>query len=144
MHNNAYALIVFRKLTMQAAFFRHVNRNYVPTTWQIVFDARNVVRRGTYTLRLALASASFADIQVWINNRDGHSPRFSTGMIGRDNAIARHGIHGLYRLYNVSISGYELVEGRNTIYLRQGRGMNPFVGVLYDYIRLEAPATSFH
>lgn len=128
------------KSTMVSAFFRHVNRNYVPTTWRIVFEARNVERRGTYTLRLALASASFAEIQVWINNGNRGSPRFSTGRIGRDNAIARHGIHGLYRLYSVNISGYELVEGRNTIYLRQGRGMNPFIGVLYDYIRLEAPA----
>ncbi|XP_057807279.1 probable rhamnogalacturonate lyase B isoform X2 [Salvia miltiorrhiza] len=125
-------------------FFAHVNRHvqkeYVPTTWQIVFNARNVMRRGSYTLRLALASSSFAEIEVWINNQiNGRGPQFSTGRIGRDNAIARHGIHGLYRLYSVSIWGSELVEGRNTIYLRQARGANPFTGVLYDYIRLEAP-----
>ncbi|KAL8550183.1 hypothetical protein ACS0TY_008856 [Phlomoides rotata] len=51
-------------------FFAHVNRNlgkqtYIPTTWQIVFDARNVTSTGTYTLRLALASANFAEIQVF-------------------------------------------------------------------------------
>ncbi|CAA0821037.1 Rhamnogalacturonate lyase family protein, partial [Striga hermonthica] len=49
-------------------FFAHVNRNvnntnYMPTTWRIVFDARNVRRRETYTLRLALASASLAELQ---------------------------------------------------------------------------------
>ncbi|KAH6837516.1 Rhamnogalacturonate lyase family protein [Perilla frutescens var. hirtella] len=118
---------------------RHVNRNYVPTTWQIVFNAKNVIRRGIYTMRITLASANFGEIQVWINRHNGLPPHFSTGMIGKDNAIARHGIHGLYRLYNVTISGSQLVEGRNTIYLRQARGSNPFVGVLYDYLRLEAP-----
>lgn len=115
--------------------------DYVPTTWEIVFNARNVMRRGSYTLQLALASSSFAEIQVRVNEQNGRGPHFSTGRIGRDNAIARHGIHGLYRLYSVSISGSQLVEGRNTIYLRQARGANPFTGVLYDYIRLEAPPT---
>ncbi|KAH6808093.1 Rhamnogalacturonate lyase family protein [Perilla frutescens var. frutescens] len=118
---------------------RHMNRNYVPTTWKIVFNATNVIRREIYTMRIALASANFGEIQVWINKRDGLPPHFSTGLIGRDNVIARHGIHGLYRLYSVTISGSQLVEGRNTIYLRQARGSNAFVGVLYDYIRLEAP-----
>lgn len=114
-----------------------MNKEYVPTTWQIVFNLRNVVRRGSYTLRVALASSSYADIHVGINNNQ--QSHFSTGRIGRDNAIARHGIHGLYKLYSVTISGCQLVEGRNTIYLRQSRGGNPFTGVLYDYIRLEGP-----
>lgn len=125
-------------------FFAHVTRNvkgsYVPTTWRIVFNARNVSRRGRYTLRVALASASFAEIKVYINSQiNGRRPQFSTGRIGRDNAIARHGIHGLYRLYSVNVWGYQLVEGTNTIYLTQSRASNPFVGVMYDYIRFEAP-----
>lgn len=123
-------------------FCRRVNGSYAPTAWQILFNARDVIRRGSYTLRLALASANFAEIQVWINRHSGVGPHFSTGMTGRDNAIARHGIHGLYRLYSVSISGSQLIEGRNTIYLRQARGSLPFVGAMYDYIRLEAPQQS--
>ncbi|KAL1540765.1 rhamnogalacturonan endolyase [Salvia divinorum] len=125
-------------------FFAHVNRqvkgSYVATAWQVVFNARRVLRRGSYTLRVALASANFAEIQVWVNKHKGVGPHFSTGMIGGDNAIARHGgIHGLYRLYNVNISGSQLLEGRNIIYLRQARGSLPFLGAMYDYIRLEAP-----
>lgn len=120
-------------------FHRQVNKSYVPTTRQIVFNTKNVTRNESYTLRIALASATLAEIQVYINNENNRRPHFSTGKIGRDNAIARHGIHGLYNLYNVNISGSQLVEGRNTVYLRQSRGTYPFIGVMYDYIRLEGP-----
>ncbi|KAL9152129.1 hypothetical protein ABFS82_11G099200 [Erythranthe guttata] len=125
-------------------FFAHVNRNvdkynYVPTTWRILFDAKNVSRTGNYTLRLALASANFAEIQVRINDPDARNPHFTTGRIGRDNAIARHGIHGQYLLYNVDLLGFQLINGKNTIYLKQARASSPFNGVLYDYIRLEGP-----
>lgn len=64
---------------------------------------------------------------------------FTTGMVGRDNAIARHGIHGLYRLFSVSIPSNLLVKGRNIIYLTQARATSPFQGLMYDYLRLEAP-----
>uniref|UniRef100_A0A5B6ZQ63 rhamnogalacturonan endolyase n=1 Tax=Davidia involucrata TaxID=16924 RepID=A0A5B6ZQ63_DAVIN len=125
-------------------FFAHVTRNvgnktYKPTTWQILFDLQNVNKRGTYTLQLALASASFAELQVRINNRHAPRPHFTTGLIGRDNAIARHGIHGLYWFYSVDVSGFRLVNGRNTIFLTQSRGSSPFTGLMYDYIRLEGP-----
>lgn len=113
--------------------------SYVATAWQVVFNVRHVKMRGIYTLRVALASANFAEIQVWVNKHKGVGPHFSTGMIGGDNAIARHGIHGLYRLYSVNISGSQLLEGRNKIYLRQARGYLPFLGAMYDYIRLETP-----
>ncbi|KAA8546657.1 hypothetical protein F0562_003112 [Nyssa sinensis] len=128
-------------------FFAHVTRNvgnqtYEPTTWQIQFDLENVNKRGTYTLQLALASASFAELQVRINNRHAARPHFTTGLIGRDNAIARHGIHGLYWFYSVDISGLRLLNGRNTIFLTQSRGSTPFNGLMYDYIRLEGPPTN--
>ncbi|XP_073063861.1 uncharacterized protein [Primulina eburnea] len=125
-------------------FFAHANRKtgknmYKPTAWKIVFDLKNVIEKGTYTLRLALASASLAEIQVRINNPSAKRAEFTTKQIGRDNAIARHGIHGLYSLYSVKISGSRFVNGRNTIYLTQTRVQGPFNGVMYDYIRLEAP-----
>jgi len=66
-------------------------------------------------------------------------PHFSTGLIGRDNAIARHGIHGLYWPYSIEVASNVLVEGANTIYLRQVKGLSPFQGIMYDYIRLERP-----
>nr|GLL38622.1 uncharacterized protein LOC109172756 [Ipomoea trifida] len=125
-------------------FFAHVNRRvgkktYVPTTWKISFPLENVNRTGTYTLRIALASSSYATIQVWINSENTIQPRFTINGLGRDNAIARHGIHGLYSEHSFDIPGLKLVKGENTIYLRQPRGGNPFFGVMYDYIRLEGP-----
>ncbi|XP_019447183.1 PREDICTED: uncharacterized protein LOC109350396 [Lupinus angustifolius] len=126
-------------------FFAHVSRSigntYQPTTWQIIFELQNnTLRGGDYTLQLALASASGAEVQVRLNDPGAYSPLFTTGLIGDDNAIARHGNHGLYWFYTINIPSSHLVKGTNTIYLRQARAASPFVGVMYDYIRLESPA----
>ncbi|GER26213.1 rhamnogalacturonate lyase family protein, partial [Striga asiatica] len=126
-------------------FFAHVNRKadkkkYMPTTWQISFYVKNVVRNENYTLRLALASATLAEIQVRVNDPNKKQPHFTTGRIGKDNAIARHGNHGRHWLYSVNVMGSQLVNGNNTIYLKQARGGSPFTGVMYDYIRLEGPS----
>ncbi|KAL2529677.1 Rhamnogalacturonate lyase family protein [Forsythia ovata] len=124
-------------------FFAQVNRKkddkYVGTTWQIKFRLDTVNQDGIYKLRVALASATLAELQVRVNNLNTNRPLFSSGLIGRDNSIARHGIHGLYWLYSVDIQGAILVQGDNTVYLTQPRSGNPFVGLMYDYIRLEAP-----
>lgn len=81
----------------------------------------------------------FLYLQVRVNNPSTNQPLFTTGLFGRDNSIARHGIHGLYWLYNIDIQGNLLVQGDNTIYLGQPRHQSPFQGIMYDYIRLEAP-----
>ncbi|KVH92250.1 Carbohydrate-binding-like fold [Cynara cardunculus var. scolymus] len=127
-------------------FFAHVNRNvgnktYLPTTWRVLFDLEDVTT-GNYTIRLALASANVAEVQVRINDPRGMSPFFTTGLIGRDNAIARHGIHGLYWLYSINVMHSQLRAGRNVMFLTQTRGLGPFRGVMYDYIRLEGPVQS--
>lgn len=140
---------------------------YKSTTWQIRFDLDNVVEGGIYKLRLALASAHNSDLQVHcfrlmnydnlsfvscftltclqvrVNDVVTNPPLFSSGVIGADNAIARHGIHGIYWLFNVDIPAAKLVQGGlvNTIYLTQARSSSPFQGVMYDYIRLEAPSS---
>ncbi|KAL3628094.1 hypothetical protein CASFOL_028196 [Castilleja foliolosa] len=124
-------------------FFSHVTRNlgnnhYEPTTWRIEFDINKVNREVNYTLQLALASANGAELQVRFNNQES-APHFTSGLIGKDNAIARHGIHGLYHLYSIGVSGSLLVDGRNTIFLTQAR-KGPFVGIMYDYIRFEGPS----
>ncbi|KAK2975649.1 hypothetical protein RJ640_000674 [Escallonia rubra] len=75
----------------------------------------------------------------WINDQNAKRPHFDTRLIGKDNSIARHGIHGLYWLYSFNVPGYQLHKGTNTIFLRQAFGSSPFFGVMYDYIRLEAP-----
>lgn len=97
---------------------------------------------GVYKLRVAIASATLSELQVRINDPKVNRPHFSSGLIGRDNSIARHGIHGLYWLYSVNVLGNLLVEGDNTIFLTQPRNNSPFQGILYDYIRLEAPPDS--
>ncbi|GMJ02531.1 hypothetical protein like AT1G09890 [Hibiscus trionum] len=127
-------------------FFAQVNRKnddhtYTGTTWQIKFKLDcAATKTDTYKLRLALATAHAAVLQVRVND-DANSPLFSTGQIGKDNTIARHGIHGLYRLYNVDVPGNLLLEGDNTIFLTQANNTSPFQGIMYDYIRLEGPAS---
>ncbi|XP_021888092.1 probable rhamnogalacturonate lyase B isoform X2 [Carica papaya] len=128
-------------------FFAQVVRKkedgtYQGTTWQIKFKLDNVDKRATYKLRVAIASATLAELQVRVNNPKSSRPLFSTGLIGRDNAIARHGCHGIYVLYSVSIPGIQLVVGENTIFLKQPRCTSPFQGIMYDYIRLEEPPAS--
>ncbi|CAO2834579.1 unnamed protein product [Amaranthus hypochondriacus] len=124
-------------------FFAQVNRNvnntYQGTTWKIIFQLDKIYTNGTYYLRLALASATSSELQVRINDPHEKPPLFSTGLIGYDNTIARHGIHGLYWLYNVSIPGDRFMLGNNTIFLTQVWGLSPWRGILYDYIRLESP-----
>nr|XP_043614244.1 probable rhamnogalacturonate lyase B isoform X2 [Erigeron canadensis] len=118
---------------------RKEDNSYEGTTWQIKFRLENVRYAAIYKLRIALAGAALAEVQIRVNDPNKPRPLFTTGLIGRDNAIARHGIHGLYWLYNIDISGTLLIEGENTIYLKQPRNQSPFQGIMYDYIRLEGP-----
>ncbi|KAL3340237.1 hypothetical protein AABB24_028722 [Solanum stoloniferum] len=126
-------------------FFVQVTRKkdektYQGTTWQIKFKLDKVDQNEIYTLRLALASAAQAELQVRVNDSSSlNTPLFSSGVIGKDNAIARHGIHGLYWQFNVNLQGTILIEGENTIYLTQANATSPFQGIMYDYIRLEGP-----
>lgn len=71
-------------------------------------------------------------------------PLFTTGQIGKDNTIARHGIHGLYWLYSVNVPASSLGPGCNSIYLTQPLAISPFQGLMYDYIRLEYPDSVNH
>ncbi|XP_051126823.1 uncharacterized protein LOC127248504 [Andrographis paniculata] len=124
-------------------FFAQVNRQsgkqFEATVWKIVFELKHVNKQASYTLWLAVAGAHGAEIQVRINTPSSR-PLFSTGLIGQENIIARSGIHGMYRLYSIVIPGNLLVDGVNTIFLRQTRALGPFQAVMYDYIRLEGPA----
>nr|XP_019066431.2 LOW QUALITY PROTEIN: probable rhamnogalacturonate lyase B [Solanum lycopersicum] len=126
-------------------FYAQVTRKigintYNGTTWKIIFNLANVNIASNYTIQLALAAAEEADLHVLIiNDEKLQEPHFSTGNIGGSNAIARHGIHGLYFLYSIGIQGKLLVNGANTIFLIQSSGLSPFEGIMYDYIRLEGP-----
>ncbi|KAJ4701497.1 Rhamnogalacturonate lyase family protein [Melia azedarach] len=118
------------------------NNTYQGTTWQIQFKLNKTENNGTYKLRLALAAANVAQLLVRINDPLKNPPLFSTEVIGKDNTIARHGIHGLYYLYSVDVPGSLFLEGNNTIFLTQTESISPFQGVMYDYIRLEGPPFS--
>ncbi|KAL2893052.1 Rhamnogalacturonate lyase [Bienertia sinuspersici] len=120
---------------------RKTENGYVGTTWQVKFILDEVEPKGIYKLRLAIASATLAEVQVRINDPNANRPIFTTGLIGRDNSVARHGCHGLYWLYNVDIQGSKLVKGENILYLTQPRNQSPFQGIMYDYLRLEGPPT---
>nr|XP_048331138.1 probable rhamnogalacturonate lyase B isoform X2 [Ziziphus jujuba var. spinosa] len=112
---------------------------YVGTTWQIRFEDQNIDVSGTYTLRVAIASATLAELQVRVNDPDATVPLYSSGLIGRDNAVARHGIRGLHSLHSISIDGSLLIEGVNTIFLTQPRNDDEFRSFMYDYLRFEGP-----
>ncbi|OMO57559.1 hypothetical protein COLO4_35291 [Corchorus olitorius] len=125
-------------------FFAQVTRKkdddkYEGTTWQIKFNLDNANPTGTYKLRIALATAYVAELQVRVNNQNTNPALFTTGLIGHDNTITRHGIHGLYRLYSIDVKGALLMEGENTIFLTQPKSSSAVQGLMYDYIRLEAP-----
>jgi rhamnogalacturonan endolyase len=77
-----------------------------------------------------------------VNDPKANPPLFSSGLIGRDNSIARHGIHGLYWLFNVDVPSVQLVKGDNIVFLTQPRSSSPFQGIMYDYLRLEGPTSS--
>ncbi|KAI4389483.1 hypothetical protein MLD38_001705 [Melastoma candidum] len=109
------------------------------TTWKVKFSLNCIDKRNSYHLRVAIASATLAELQVRVNDPNTKRPLFTSGLIGRDNTIARHGIHGLYWLYNIKVPGNLLKEGENTIFLTQPRCNSPFQGIMYDYIRLEGP-----
>ncbi|CAN8328439.1 unnamed protein product [Cochlearia groenlandica] len=125
-------------------FYAHVPRNsgngkYEATTWKIVFDLKTVIS-GKYTFRMALAAATSPNLYVRVNEAKS-KPVFTTGLIGRDNAMARHGIHGLYKLYNIDVHANLLRVGNNTIFLTQDRNVSSsFACVMYDYLRLESPS----
>ncbi|XP_010094027.2 probable rhamnogalacturonate lyase B [Morus notabilis] len=127
-------------------FFAHVDRRekdnkYIPTTWTIKCNLKSVTR-GTYKLRLAIASATRSDLKVHVNDMDEARMVFQVMNLGADNTVCRHGIHGLYRLFSIDISSSLLVNGDNSLFLTQARGGDALCGILYDYLRLEGPATS--
>ncbi|KAJ8450266.1 hypothetical protein Cgig2_004723 [Carnegiea gigantea] len=132
----------FKKDWFFAQVTRKIGERYNGTTWQVQFNLDNVVDNGVYKLRLALAAATNSFLEVRFNEPKPSPAMFNTGTIGDCNSVARHGIHGLYWLYNVDVQGNLLKRGDNTLYLTQTKGSGPFQGIMYDYLRFEGPSTS--
>ncbi|TVU25325.1 hypothetical protein EJB05_27817, partial [Eragrostis curvula] len=129
-------------------FFAQVTRNVgqdnFPTTWQIRFNLDHVGADDIYTLRIALAASETCRLQVQVNGGMSRDAVFTTPEMGDDNAIARHGIHGLQWTLDFAIRGYLLLQGDNTIHIKLTLaglgGPSKIAGVIYDYIRLEGPS----
>ncbi|XP_030491647.2 uncharacterized protein LOC115707745 [Cannabis sativa] len=127
-------------------FFAHVDRRdadnkYIPSTWTIKFNLKSV-NIGTHKLRLAIASATRSNLKVYVNKIDEAHEVFQVLQLGADNTVCRHGIHGLYRLFSIDILSTLLMRGDNSLYLAQAKGGDSLCGMLYDYLRLEGPASS--
>ncbi|KAG2562089.1 rhamnogalacturonate lyase-like isoform X4 [Panicum virgatum] len=124
---------------------RKVGQDTVPTTWRIRFGLDRVVAGGTYTLRIALAASETCRLQVQVNDGGGGGGVFTTPVMGDDNAIARHGIHGLQWSLEFAIGGHLLLQGDNAIDIKVAGAGGPaadrIAGVMYDYIRLEGPSS---
>ncbi|KAK0578841.1 hypothetical protein LWI29_017025 [Acer saccharum] len=126
-------------------FFAHVDRRgpdnkYLPTTWTIKFNLDSIIN-GVYKLRLAIASATRSDLMIYVNYINQYHLVFEEMNLGMDNTVCRHGIHGLYQFFIVDVSSLLLIKGDNSMFLVQARGGDSLCGVLYDYLRLEAPAS---
>ncbi|BBN02207.1 rhamnogalacturonan endolyase [Marchantia polymorpha subsp. ruderalis] len=120
---------------------RDCNGEWKPTSWQIKFNLSHCdATQGCYKFRMAIATSNQAALQVKVNDPSSKAI-FDTSGIGRDNTLARHGIHGNYMLFEIDIPAARLHTGENSIYLNQRRATGPFSVVMYDYLRLEAPPT---
>ena len=107
-------------------------KNAVGTKWTVLFDLDALPSPGTATLRIALAAAARADLEIALNGR-------TIGQIKTDNdsAMIRAGIHGQYSQTIIRFSTNLLKKGRNQLTLIQHAGGNIQKCVMYDCLRLE-------
>ncbi|KAG9440116.1 hypothetical protein H6P81_020281 [Aristolochia fimbriata] len=124
-------------------FFAHVprktgNGGFKPTTRKIRFRVDRI-RDGNYTIRVAIASSHLSQLKIRLNRLSDHSIFSTRSNSGQDNAVARHGLHGLQELYSVSFRSSLLITGINALFFTQTKTESPFQAIMYDYIRLEGP-----
>jgi rhamnogalacturonan endolyase len=105
---------------------------WVGTTWRVRFAMPAAPSGGTATLRVALAGAHRAALNIAVNGR-----RVAQLKPDLDNAMVRAGIHGQYELDDVTFNASLLRAGENTITFEQARGGNNLFNVMYDALRLE-------
>lgn len=104
----------------------------VGTKWNVRFDLPAAPKRGTGTLRIAIAAAHKAALRILVNGRQAGTHRVDT-----DNAMMRAGIHGQYSEWDVLFAASLLRSGANTITLEQQGGRTIQRNVMYDCVRLE-------
>jgi hypothetical protein len=98
---------------------------------------------GNATLNIAWAGASYAAIQVFVNDPNMKSTVFRDfypNVPAGADTLVRQGIHDKYGVDHTSIPVSKLVAGTNTITLVQRRAVTDTVSyVMYDYLDLELP-----
>jgi rhamnogalacturonan endolyase len=114
-----------------------------PWKWRIHFNLAHVPAKGTATLTIAYASSYYGRNEIYVNDESKLLQTVRPSIDG-GNALTREGIHAKYCVENVNIPVGLLKTGANTITLVQGgdRYDRPFYHVMYDYLRLELPATN--
>jgi hypothetical protein len=118
------------------------NVGAAPWKWHLNFKLASVIE-GTYWLNIAYAAAS--SVQVIRVNDD--SRVFATftpaNAVPGASTYYRQGIHSKYSVAHIAIPSERLRTGSNTITLDHEVHTNHrMAGFMYDYINLEAPASS--
>ena len=110
----------------------------VPWEWDVNFNLPAVPRSGSATLTVAVASANYAGLFLYLNDSPASFARISPPVSG-GNALLRQGIHAKYSYVDIPIPVSLLRTGANTFTLRfsGGSGFSPHL--MYDYLRLELP-----
>jgi rhamnogalacturonan endolyase len=109
-----------------------------PWEWKVNFNLPAVPRSGTATLTVAVASANYPGLFLYLNDSPTSFARISPP-VGGGNALLRQGIHAKYSYVDIAIPVSLLRTGANTFTFRfsGSNGFSPHV--MYDYLRLELP-----
>ena len=110
----------------------------VPWDWNVNFNLPAVPRSGTATLTVAVASANYPGLFLYLNGSPTSFARISPPVSG-GNALLRQGIHAKYSYVDIPIPVSLLRTGANTFTFRFSGSAGYSPHVMYDYLRLELP-----
>lgn len=129
-----------------ATDWNYVHSNYTgatggttgPWEWKVNFNLPAVPRSGNATLTVAVASANYPGLFLYLNDSPTSFALISPP-VGGGNALLRQGIHAKYSYVDIPIPVATLRTGANTFTFRfsGSNGFSPHV--MYDYLRLELP-----
>lgn len=108
-----------------------------PWVWRIHFNLTNVPP-GAATMTMAIASAQYATINVFVNGERRPIAKVTPSIQGGD-ALLRQGIHAKYCVEYVSLPTSHFKIGENIISLSLENDSRPAAHVMYDYLNLEMP-----
>jgi rhamnogalacturonan endolyase len=109
-----------------------------PWEWKVNFNLPAVPRSGNATLTVAVASAYYSGLFLYLNDSPTSFARIIPPVSG-GNALLRQGIHAKYSYVDIPIPVSSLRTGANTFTFRFSSGVGFSPHVMYDYLRLELP-----